>query len=158
MERILGTRVRAADGSLDRARAADAAFGDAARRRALEDYLHPIARRRIEEELGELREAARATGRPRLVVLDVPLLFEGGLAERCDRIVFVESQDNDREARAGAERGWEAGEVLRREGHQMGLQEKRDRSDHVIRNMGSVAELAEEAERVRAELFEPRRR
>ena len=154
MERILGSPLRNPDGTLDRARAADAAFGDPAKRRALEEYLHPLALRRIDELVGEAVASEGGRRRPRLVVLDVPLLFESGLDRRCDRIVFIESQESDRAARAAAERGWDAGEVARRESHQWSLAEKRARSQHVLRNMGSPAELSAEAARVRREILE----
>lgn len=153
MERILGTPIRDAHGALDRGAAAAAAFSDPRKREALELYLHPLVRRRIEARLEAARRDAEATGAPRLVVLDVPLLFEGGLSERCDQIVFVESQESERARRAGESRGWDASEVARRESHQWSLAEKRRRAHHVLPNVGTVEDLAREAAKVREALL-----
>jgi dephospho-CoA kinase len=153
MERILGTPIRNASGALDRAAAARAAFSDPERKRRLEELLHPEVRRRIEATIDEASRAFPLTGRPALIVLDVPLLFEGGLAEKCDRIVFVESQESDRVARARATRGWDSNEIRRREAHQLDLASKRLRSQHVLVNTGSPEALAAAAAALRGELL-----
>lgn len=117
--------------ALDRAALGRLVFADAAARRDLEAITHPRIRVRIEAALA----AARASGRP--VVLDVPLLFEGGLWERCDEIGFVDVPDAVRGARAAA-RGWDAGELARREAAQLPLAVKRSRSTFIISAAGPV--------------------
>ena len=108
--------------------------------------MHPRVRARILAEL----DRARAAGRSSL--LDVPLLFEAGLFEQCDEIVFVEAPEAARLARARA-RGWADDELARREQNQLPLAEKRARSQHVVDNGGdleatrrAVAALLEELE------------
>lgn len=102
-------------------------------RRKLEGWTHPRVRARI---LGRLEEARRA-GVPR-VALDVPLLLENdaqhGLVARCDALVFVDAPDDARERRARRKRGWEPGEVARREAAQLPLAEKRARADLILPN------------------------
>lgn len=119
------------DEGLDRARLADRIFADAEARRTLEAILHPLVRRRIDAELAEAREAGQSC------LLDVPLLFEAGLFERCDTIVFVDAPHEVRAARA-AGRGWAPDELGRREASQLPLAEKRARADHTIDNGGSL--------------------
>jgi dephospho-CoA kinase len=153
MEQVLGVPLRAADGSLDRAKAAEAAFADADARRALEGLLHPEVSKRMDARLSAHAASFARTGAPPIVVLDVPLLFEAGIADRCDRIVFVDSKESDRLARASA-RGWDAAEVLRRETHQLELREKRKRSQHVLANTGSREDLAAAAAKLREELLQ----
>lgn len=135
-----GPGVLGADGAVDRAALAAIVFRDPEARRRLEGWIHPWVRARISTAL----EDARREGRPR-VVLDVPLLLENdaehGLARACDHLVFVDVDAATRDARAVTTRGWEAGEVARREAAQLPLSEKRRRADVVVANDGSLRDL-----------------
>lgn len=123
------------DGALDRARLAQRVFAEPAARGRLEAILHPRIRARILAELA----AARAAGQS--VLLDAPLLLEGGLIDFCDVVVFVAAATAVRQARAAA-RGWAAGELERREAAQAPLAEKQRRAAHTIDNDGSLADTA----------------
>jgi dephospho-CoA kinase len=129
-----------ADGSVDRSAVARRVFGDPALRAQLEAWIHPRVRERIRAELS----LARASGVPR-VVLDVPLLLENdaqhGLVAECDWLVFVDSPPEERDRRARSQRGWEAGELARRESAQWPLERKRERAHHVLPNTGDLAAL-----------------
>ncbi len=72
------------DGAVDRAMLRERVFGNKAELRRLEAIVHPLVRR---VQRAFLRRAA-ARGEP-LVVLDIPLLFEVGLAAQCDAVVVV---------------------------------------------------------------------
>ncbi|MGH7094141.1 MAG: dephospho-CoA kinase [Stellaceae bacterium] len=76
--------VRNAAGGIDRRRLGERVFGRPEALRRLEAILHPIVRA---AELGFIAQA-RARGL-RLVVLDIPLLFETGADLLCDAIVVV---------------------------------------------------------------------
>ena len=121
---------------LDRQAVADLVFADADAKQALEAIVHPVVRARI---LTELRAAAEQ-GRSSL--LDVPLLFEAGLFEHCDRIVFVAAPEEARTSRAAA-RGWAPGELARREQNQLPLEEKRQRAHATIDNSGTIGATKE---------------
>jgi dephospho-CoA kinase len=135
-----GPGVVGAGGAIDRAALAAVVFRDTASRRRLEGWIHPWVRARIYAAL----EEARCEGRPR-VVLDVPLLLENdaqhGLVRVCDHLVFVEVDASERERRVRATRGWEPGELARREAAQLPLDQKRRRATVVVRNEGTLAEL-----------------
>ena len=122
-----GPDVLGADGQLRRERMAEIVFGDQTARKDLEALTHPEVRRRI---LAAMDEAAAAG---QSVVLDVPLLLEGGLVDFCDLVVFVEVSDAARRARARG-RGWDEDELARREAAQAPLVEKRRRADRVVPN------------------------
>ena len=126
-----GAAVMRADGSLDRAELASLVFCDPSARKDLEAITHPEVRARIGADL----QAARGRGEP--VVLDVPLLLEGGLIEACDHCVFLEVDPAVRRARA-AERGWEKGELERREANQAPLEDKRARCGFTVQNDGDL--------------------
>ena len=67
------------DGTLDRAALADIVFHSTPHRRALEGIIHPLVQRMLLEKM----DAAAAAG-TRMVILDVPLLFECGMDALCD--------------------------------------------------------------------------
>ena len=81
-------------------------------------------------------DSARQRGDSAL--LDVPLLFEAGLFEICDTVVFVEASDEARAERA-RRRGWADDELIRREQNQLPLADKRARSQHIIDNNGDLS-------------------
>lgn len=122
-------------GALDRAAMAALVFRDPSARTRLEAILHPRIRQDLLAELA----AAKAAGRSAL--LDVPLLFENGLSEHCDHVVFVDAPDAVRSTRA-ASRGWADGELARREAAQLPLADKRARADFAIDNGGDRATMA----------------
>ncbi len=121
-------------GTLDRRALAAMVFADPAARRDLEAITHPAVRARLTAKL----EAALAAGRN--VVLDVPLLLEGGLIARCDTCVFVDAAEATRRARARA-RGWDDEELLRRERTQAELAVKRARCTHTIATDGTLDDV-----------------
>lgn len=124
-----------AGGRLDRAALAARVFADPAARARLEAILHPRIRATIRQELAAARSAGHS------VLLDVPLLFENGLFELCDHVVFVDAPEPVRQARART-RGWADGELARREQAQLPLAEKRARSRFVVDNGGDRAAMA----------------
>jgi len=86
-----------AEGVFGPSAAHDAALAD------LEAIVHPRVRQRIAQQLAEV--AGMPESERKVVVLDVPLLVQVGLDARCDRIVLVECEENERQRRLDA-RGW----------------------------------------------------
>lgn len=74
-----GDEVFHPDGTLDRAALAAIVFGSTPHRRALEGIIHPLVQRTLLERM----DAAAAAG-AKIVILDVPLLFECGMDALCD--------------------------------------------------------------------------
>lgn len=121
-------------GQLDRGALARLVFADPQARARLEAILHPRIRARITAAI----DAARRDGLS--VLLDAPLLIEGGLVRLCDQVVFVAVDPAVRAARA-AQRGWAAGELDRREAAQLPLAEKLAQATAVVDNNGDRAQL-----------------
>jgi dephospho-CoA kinase len=126
-----GAEIVGAAGQLDRARLAARVFADAAARRRLEAITHPPIRAAITAEIDE------ALARGQSVLLDAPLLLEGGLIDRCDVVVFVHANPASRAARARA-RGWTDAELERRQQAQAPLAAKRARAAFAIDNDGPL--------------------
>ncbi len=142
-----GPGVLAGDGTLDRAALRDVVFRDAGRRRRLEAIVHPEVERlrRLEEE--RLEEAGA-----RLVVHEVPLLFEVGLDAAMDVVVFVDAPAAVRRERIIRTRGLAPDEADRMIHTQEPAAEKRERADIVIENAGDIATLEERADEAWKEL------
>ena len=74
-----GDEVFNPDGTLNRPALADIVFHSTPHRRALEGIIHPLVQRTLLERMDEA--AARGV---KIVILDVPLLFECGMDALCD--------------------------------------------------------------------------
>lgn len=142
-----GKDVFAPDGSIDRSRVAQIVFESEEERRRLEGYIHPL----VHEDRRRVVEKARREGAAGVVV-DAPLLFEAGVDSECDSIVFMDTPREIRLQRVKNNRGWDESELDRRENAQIGLEEKRKRSDYVLSNTGLPDELHGRVARVLASI------
>lgn len=140
-----GDAVLEADGALDRAALRRIVFDDPEARERLEGIVHPAVSALREEAYRE----AEARGE-RVVVADIPLLFEVGLAGEFDVVVLVDAPEETRLIRLVGDRGLEPDEARRMIAAQMPSALKRARADFVIENTGSVPEV----ERRAAEVWE----
>ncbi|HUL03961.1 MAG TPA: dephospho-CoA kinase [Gemmatimonadales bacterium] len=145
-----GRDVLAPDGSLDRAALRAKVMGDDVALKALNAIVHPAVQRRRDELQREALERGDA-----LVVNDIPLLFEALDPAQFAVVVLVDAPDALRRTRLRAMRGLSNDDVDRMLAAQMPATKKRERSQFVIENAGTLAEL--EA-RVRTVFRELRRR
>ncbi len=139
--------VGGADETLDREALGRIVFGDPDARARLEGIVHPEVQR-----LREREHAAAAERGDRVVVNDIPLLFEVGMEDAFDVVVLVEAAPEVRLRRLTEERGMDPTEARRRIATQLPSEEKRARADIIIRNAGTLAELRERAAEVWEEL------
>ncbi len=138
-------------GEIDRRVIAGIVFSSPAQRRRLESLVHPWIEARRKALFDDAPKDARA------LVIDAPLLFEAGLDEACDAVIFVETDRDTRRRRLAASREWDENELAKREDSQLSLDEKRTRSDYVIANDGDLRELEEQVRRTLNEIVRPRR-
>ena len=118
---------RRKDGGIDRVALGRRVFADGKALERLELILHPLVRQSQQRFLA----AARARREP-LVVLDVPLLFEGGGAARCDKVVVVSAPPAVQRARVMARPGMTEARFRAILAKQMPDREKRRRADYVV--------------------------
>ncbi len=90
----------AVDGVVDRARLAERVVGDSDALARLEAIVHPLVRKSEDAFVSEMR-----AGGHRIVLVDVPLLFEAGGSERVDVIVVVTADAEIQRARVMARTG-----------------------------------------------------
>lgn len=138
-----GLGVLRPDGALDRPALRAIVLADPAARADLNALVHPEVHRLRRQRVAE----ARARG-DRIVVNDIPLLFEAGDPAEFDAVVLVDAPEPLRRARLLAARGLAPEEVDRMLGIQQPSASKRARSDYVIDNDGDRAQLERAARTV----------
>jgi dephospho-CoA kinase len=131
-----GTSVLSPDGHLDRAALRRTVFGNPKELEALNEIVHPEVERLREARIGE----ARSRG-DRIVVCDIPLLFEKKMVDRFDRILLVDAPRPLRLERLVSDRGLRETEAMDMIAAQMPAELKRARADFVIDNAATLTEL-----------------
>ena len=143
IEERFGGDVLRPDGSLDRAALRRLMLADPESRVALEAMVHPA----VYARLAELAAEAGARG-DRIVVSDIPLLFETAASGAFDTVVLVDAPEAVRLRRLVEHRGLDEAEARGLIRAQLPAAGKRARSEYLIDNDGDLARLEREARRV----------
>jgi dephospho-CoA kinase len=143
IRRTFGEAVIQEDGRLDRAALRRLVFADSEARARLERIVHPVIDVRRTELLAEAEQRGS-----RVVVLEIPLLFEKGIRDEFDVTVAVDAPVGLRRRRVRESRGISAPEFEAMNHAQWPGDRKRSAADHVIWNEGDRAVLETEARRV----------
>lgn len=130
-----GPSVLAPDGSLDRAALAAVVFADEEARARLNAIVHPLVGAAAAERYAAAPEGA-------VVVHDVPLLVETGMAPLFDVVVVVDAPDEVRVARL-VRRGLTEADARARIAAQATREERNAAAHHVVANDGTLDELRE---------------
>jgi dephospho-CoA kinase len=164
--RHFGREILNRDGSVNRAKLAEAAFGPAtseegvsriqqSRIEELNRIVHPVVIRNQEAWMQE-------TGRqdPQAVaIVEAALILEAGAADRFDRLIVVTCSADQRVSRFAARQkiDLEAArkEVVRRMAAQLSDEEKIKVADYVIDNSGTLAQTREQVRQVWGRLSAP---
>lgn len=142
-----GDAVLGPDGSLDRDRLAEIVFADPDSRRRLESIVHPV--------VAEQAAAATAAAPPQSVVVhDVPLLVEAGLAGNYEVVLVVEAPEAERLRRLTELRGMTRAAATDRMAAQATDAQRAAVADRVIHNDGTPARLADQVRQIWAYLME----
>jgi dephospho-CoA kinase len=129
-----GDGVLGGDGALDRPALGARVFGDDAARRRLEAIIHPRVRRRT-------AELVAAAAPDAIVVNDVPLLVEVGLAPTYHLVIVVDADEATRVERLVRDRGMAPEQAHARIRAQAGDAERRAAADSLLRNDADLADL-----------------
>lgn len=148
MVRHFGRDILRPDWRLDRPALRRRVIEDPAARAALEAIVHPAVMARREALIAD----AAAHGAS-VVISDIPLLFEAADPEAFDGVVLVDAPAAVRRERLVALRGLDPAEAERLIAAQMPSEAKRARSDFIIDNAGSEADLEAAARRVWDEII-----
>jgi dephospho-CoA kinase len=155
--RHFGREILNPDGTVNRARLAEAAFGapgtnQPSRIQELNRIVHPAVLRRQEEWMAEVGRKDPGA----VAVVEAALILEAGAAKDFDRLLVVTCHPEQRirrwANRVGVDEETASREVMRRMASQFPDEEKIKASDYVIDNSGSLDETRERVEQVYIEL------
>ncbi|WP_281885815.1 dephospho-CoA kinase [Paenibacillus sp. YYML68] len=131
-----------ADGSLNRKKLGERIFGDAEARKKLEQLLHPPIRALMRER----KETFETEFPDKLVVLDIPLLYESGQTSIVDEIMVVYVPRDVQLVRLMERDGLTLEAAEKRIAAQMPIEEKKRLADIVIDNSGTIDETERQIE------------
>ena len=150
-----GSGILDPDGSVNRARLGELAFGGPhlpSRVQELNQIVHPAVIRRQEEWMAEVgRRDPHA-----IALVEAALILEAGMAERFDRLLVVTCRPEQRverwAQRLEVDQETARREVARRMAAQLPDEEKIKAADYVIDNSGSLDETSRQVRTIYAEL------
>ena len=122
---------------LDRRKLAQLVFNDSSKKTILESIVHPALEKHRDKLIKLYRRQA-----VKILVLEIPLLFETGLDEICDYILTVYCNPNIQRARAMKREGMTKEKFYNILSSQMPYNEKISRSDFVINTGDSKSKTA----------------
>lgn len=135
------------DGKVDRKALGALVTGDPARFKALEAIVHPLVRAKEEAAI----EAARQSG-ARLIVLDIPLLFETGAEGRCDAILVTVVDPAEQKRRVMARPGMNEALFHAILARQMPMDEKRRRAHAILDTSHGIEAARRDIQKLLADL------
>lgn len=130
-----GEEILTASGELDRKKLGKLVFSNKDLLKALTDITGPLIRAEI---LREIQAAKKA--QVKLVVLDIPLLFETGYQTLCDKVMVVTIPSKLQLERVMKRDNLSAAEARKRIANQLPASKRNELADVLIDNSKSVAE------------------
>lgn len=124
---------------MDREKLAEIVFADPQKRKELEAVVHPYVYQKIQERI-------EASGQ-RVILVEVPLLFEAGFEKLCDKIVTVTCNSSIKLKRL-KRKGFPEQEVRARERAQMSESLKAKKAHFIIDNSKTIYQTQREIERL----------
>ncbi|WP_019422821.1 dephospho-CoA kinase [Paenibacillus sp. OSY-SE] len=140
---LFGTDMLLEDGSLDRKRLGEVVFASEEQRKVLEGVTHPAIRHEMIAQMSRLEGEYP----DKLVVVDVPLLYESGLTEMFESVVVVYVPKEIQLQRLIQRDGIDAVQAERRLQSQWDIEEKRTLADVVIDNSQGLEYTEQQVER-----------
>ncbi|HUC93428.1 MAG TPA: dephospho-CoA kinase [Paenibacillus sp.] len=138
-----GQAVMQEDGTLNRAKLGETVFADSDKLRTLESILHPAIRSRMWEQMNR----AKAEEPGRLIVADIPLLFETNQQGLYEGVLVVYVPREVQLARLLLRNpGLTEAQALQRIETQMDIERKKSLADWVIDNSGTIEQTERQVE------------
>lgn len=131
-----GKEILSLDQTIDRKKLGEIVFNDKMKLTLLNEITHPNIVAEIKRQMSKFRQDHAA-----IVVLDIPLLFEGKLENLCDGVLLISASKQIQMHRLMVRNNLSEKQAASRIASQMSLIEKKNLADYVIENNGSVAEL-----------------
>ena len=141
IRKAFGNDVFEEDGSLNRQKLGELVFSDVENRQKLDELLQPLIKIMILDEI----EAYRQKGE-KMIVLDLPLLFEKQYEKLCEEIIVVYVPKELQLERLMKRNQYTKQEALSRIDSQLSIEEKRKRATVLFDNQGTIQQLYHQVE------------
>ncbi|KAB8138249.1 dephospho-CoA kinase [Gracilibacillus oryzae] len=130
---IFGQEILQEDGSLNRAKLGQIVFADDVMREQLNKIVHPAVRERMQQE----KEQLLAEGN-KVIVMDIPLLFENNLTYLVDKTIVVFTEESIQLKRLMERNHLSEIEARQRMNAQMDADKKKRLADEIVDNSGTM--------------------
>ena len=141
IRKAFGSDVFEEDGSLNRQKLGELVFSNTENRQKLDELLQPLIKIMILEEIEEYRQKGE-----KMIVLDLPLLFEKQYEELCGEIIVVYVPKKLQIERLMKRNQYTKQEALSRIDSQLSIEEKRKRATVLFDNQGTIQQLYHQVE------------
>jgi dephospho-CoA kinase len=149
LQQAFGPEFFLPDGEVNRSKLRRLVFANPEERSKLNAIVHPEVMKEIDFKFEQLTTSAEHA----VVVVDVPLLLEVGVAHRFDKVVVVYANESVQVMRLMQRDGLSREEARQALSVQIDLREKARKADFVIDNSGTPGETQARVEKVWQELL-----
>lgn len=131
-----GTDILNDDQTINRRKLGGIVFNDKAKLKKLNELTHPLVHQEIKQQMAQYR-----ANQEKLVVIDVPLLFESGFESLCNGVLVISITPELQIERLMKRNDFTKKEAIARINNQMPLSEKEKRATYVVANTGTIDDL-----------------
>ncbi len=147
-----GEEILLPDGSLNRKRLGSIVFSDSTARNDLEKICHPIIIESLKNEIETFR-ASPCVGK-KVLVVEIPLLFECGLQSLVDKVVVVTAEQPTQKNRLMNRDSLTQQQAIDRISAQMPLEQKIQLADWIVSTECPTEEIVNQVRRIWSEISE----
>lgn len=127
---------------LDRKKMSEIVFENQEKLKKLNEIMHPEILKKMWDEVEELKKNHK------IIVVDVPLLFEINMEKEVDKILLIYASKEIQLKRIMERDGRTREEAVKIISSQMPLYKKREKSDYIIQNNDSLENLEKKLEKI----------
>ena len=131
-----GTDILNDDQTINRRKLGGIVFNDKAKLKKLNELTHPLVHQEIKQQMAQYR-----ANQEKLVVIDVPLLFESGFESLCNGVLVISITPELQIERLMKRNDFTKKEAIARISNQMPLSEKEKRATYVVVTTGTIGDL-----------------
>ncbi|MHC4689177.1 MAG: dephospho-CoA kinase, partial [Planctomycetota bacterium] len=135
-----GPSILNSEGSINHNVLANEAFTSQEKLAQLNNIIHPVVLGRVEELIEQYNKASGV----KAIVLDMPLLLEVGWEKKCDVLIFVACDYDERLKRAKEKALLDENQLKVRENFQISLDKKANIADNAVNNNSGFSALAKQ--------------
>jgi len=150
LRQVFGEEFFHPDGTVKRKQLRKLVFADPEKRSQLNAIVHP----EVMKEINRRSEILSSSAQNGVLLVDVPLLLEVGVANRFDKVVVVYVSESVQINRLQQRDGISEEEAKQALKIQMALSKKVEQADYLIDNSGTLEETLAQVEKVWDELLE----